>query len=194
MTIERSLGRLTPKQDRQDTNKAVPSGGVAAPAVLSVSGSGDANDQRIEQRIMRSAGNASLDTGNDYGGMPQVLPELRAVGETAIKLAATGGNIALDLSLANVFVLELTGAATITFDTSRWPKTAYQRTQGLGIDLSCSVIIQKGATAFNIVCNHWAPDDLAPDLSSAGFYEIGFAVLEIGGTKIVRGFPAIKPE
>lgn len=194
MTIERSLEQLRPRKPRPRTDTAVADTPLPAIAKLEFGASSDSNALRLDTGTMRTEGPASLDTGNDYGGLPQAAVEFRGVAETVIKPAAQSGNIVLDLARANVFRLTLNGAATLAFSTANWPLTAYQRSPGVGVDISCSVVIQKPAAALTIVADHWAPDDNPPDLSAAGFYEIGFAILLMDGETIVRGFPAIKPE
>ncbi len=194
MTIERSLDQLRPRRPRTRNDASIADTQVPAVAKLEFGASPDSNALRLDTGTMRTEGPASLDTGNDYGGMPQAAAEFRGIAETAIRPAAQSGNIVLDLARANVFRLTLNGAATITFSTANWPVGAYQRSAGVGIDISCSVIIEKGASSLTIECDHWAPDDNPPDLTAAGFYEIGFAILMIGSETIVRGYLVIKPE
>ncbi len=198
MSIERKLSILTPISE--PTGDRVPSVAQGVPYEGKISFA--AETERTEPKQvghMRTFDEARVDNGNDWQGFPQLHPEIRAEARTAIGYLDVSGAISIDLSLATIFRLEIVGDTTISLTTANWPSDVYDRTSdddsGVGLEFGVVLMIDNtGGHNLTIAADHWAPKDIAPDLSNAGYYEIGLAVNWMPGwPTLVRGFPAITP-
>jgi len=193
MSIERNLAKLTAKQNRDGDRVAQSGGSVPVIASATSQTDGQPDVSLKNDAYLKRSGAASLDTGNAFHGLPQVGMEIRSAAETVIDLGNRSGAIIINVARANVFKINLTGAATFTFTADDWPYRAFERSAASGLDYGISLLISKGATTLGMTVDHWAPKSAAPDLSKAGFYEIGIAICVVNGVSVVRGYPVIVP-
>lgn len=199
MTIERSLAKLqaAPNQpgDRL-THGGRP--GVALGKRTHTPDT-DADIQRYDNSVMKRNGNPTIGLGADWQGMPFLHPEIRAHAETAVNLGNVNGNVVIDVARAGTQAMVVNGNVAITFSFANWPTNAYSRTGAAGgLDIPITLIIVKNtAGPMSVAVTHWAPKDVAPDLTKVGFYEIGIGLLYFPGdgtnTAIARGYPIIRP-
>lgn len=189
MSIDRKITRLTPV--REPDGDRVP----VLPGDFNV-----VNERRIEagiqrgelqkaSKLLKTQGEALLETGNHWKGMPQLHQELRSYAETAVNLGSLSGPIQIDVARANVFYMTLTGNASISLSQA-WPKG---HDSASGIDVSASLLIQKGSGSLSINTNHWGPEGEEPDLSRPGFYEISLAICAFPTFQVIRAWPSIVP-
>lgn len=189
MTVDTNIARLTPYKEPQGDRVLIPPSGVPVSRNAEVPSFVIEGELQKENAILKTSGAAMVDTGNHWQGMPQLHPELRAYAETAINLGNVSGNIVINPARANVFYMNLTGGANISISNA-WPQGYVS--DG-GIDISASLLIQKGAGSLVINTNYWGPEGETPDLSPAGFYEISLAVCVFSGFQIIRAWPSIIP-
>lgn len=198
MSIERKLSILTPISE--PTGDRVPSVAQGVPYEGKISFAAEtARTEPKQVGHMRTFDEARVDNGNDWQGFPQLHAESRSDAQTAIGYKDVSGDLEIDVSLANIFRLEISGDTTISVSISEWPTDNYDRSadedSGVGLDFAVVLLIENdGGHEITITADHWGPNDSVPDLSEGGFYEIGLAVNWMPGwDTLVRAFPAIKP-
>lgn len=197
MTIERSLAKLQAAQNAPGDR--LPRGGRPGVALgeRSHTPDTDADIHRYENAVMKRSGAPTIGLGADWQGMPFLHPEIRAHAETAVHLGNVAGALQIDVARAGTQAMIATGNLQITFSLNNWPSGAYTRSGGVaGLDIPITLIIVKqNGGPMTIGVTHWAPQDQIPDLSKAGFYEIGVGLLYFPGdqTVIARGYPIIRP-
>lgn len=197
MTIERSLAKLQAAEN--PAGDRLPRGGRPGVALgeRSHTPGTDGDIHRYENAVMKRVGEPTLGLGADWQGMPFLHPEIRAHAETAYNHGNVAGALQIDVARAGTQAMVATGNLQITLSLSNWPSDAYTRTGGVaGLDIPLTLIIVKqNAGPMTIGVTHWAPQDQIPDLTKAGFYEIGVGILYFpgGGDAIARGYPIIRP-
>lgn len=193
MDVSGHLKRLLPKENHQDISKIKPSPAIAAPGTRSARARDSMDAGLADRGMARSGGNAGLETGNNFHGMPQSNMELRAPAESALDHGIVEGAFPIYMDDAQVQLLTLSGPTALTFDLASWQPRKYASQPNHGIDVAVTLLIHKGAGALTMAVNHWAPFDEEPDFDQAGFYEIGIAICRVGTNVLVRGYPAIRP-
>lgn len=188
---------LTPIKDAQGDKVNNPGLEYNYPQSFSFESEVDYEGHVLEEELMVESGAPILGAGNNYHGFPQFRMESRADSQSCAGYRDVSGEFKVDLSMANIFRIEVTGDVEISIDFSGWPVNAYDRTgvADVGLDFAATLLIENpSGHEVMITADHWAPKGEIPDLSSAGFYEIGLAVNWMPGwTTLVRAFPAIKP-
>ncbi|MBB5700017.1 hypothetical protein [Sphingomonas yantingensis] len=196
--IERDLKRLQARSPKP--GDVLPRNGRSgAPAIGATTRTpaADTDFQRYENAVMKRSGAMTLGLGADMQGMPFNHPEMRSYGETVIDLGGVQGNLQIDVSLANVFEMNIVGQTAISFGLGDWPTLAYERSGSppTGVDIPVTLMITKGTGSLGFEVSVWAPRGSAPDTTAAGYYEFGFAYRHYPGanTAKVRGYPIILP-
>lgn len=91
MQIERHLKRLLSKENFKDTSKIPPSLEIAAPRKATTKAKSSIDGSLAENGLVRTSGNAGLESGNNFNGQPQAFMELRAPAESHIHHGAVKG-------------------------------------------------------------------------------------------------------
>ena len=193
MTVERSLSKLLPAKQREAQEVQRPTPGVQVSSRQSVAGRSNDAELRREARLLRSSGDASLETGNSWHGLPQRHMELRAVRETVIDLGQVSGEVVIDLSLANVFAMQTVGETTINLNLDSYPQIVMP---GVPNTFEFSVtlhLFKADAAACLLPANVWAPNYTALTLMKEGYHQVTLSVTVLNAFTWIVAYPTVLP-
>jgi len=116
VSLDDSIRQLGEPARQQGARVPVPAPSRAAPATGRIGRAAQPDDgrSRVDARLLTTQGPAHTETGNDWNKTPQLDMEIGSFMEQAYVLRASGA-IIVDPNVANVWTLDLAGAATITF-------------------------------------------------------------------------------
>lgn len=109
----RQFGEL-PRQPGARVNPPAPSAAAPATARIGEAAPVAAARPRLDARLLKTEGEADLETGNVWNRTPQLEMEIGVFMEQAYVLRASGP-IRVDPNIANVWNIDLAGPATISF-------------------------------------------------------------------------------
>jgi hypothetical protein len=114
--IDDAIRQFQEPQRQPGARVPTPAPSRAAPSVATIGRDAPAPEgrQRIEARLLTTAGPAHTETGNVWHHTPQLEMEIGCFMEQAYVLNASG-SITIDPNIANVWNVSLAGTATLSF-------------------------------------------------------------------------------
>lgn len=114
--IDDAIRQFQEPQRQPGASVPTPAPSRAAPSVATIGRDAPAPEgrQRIEARLLTTAGPAHTETGNVWHHTPQLEMEIGCFMEQAYVLNASGA-ITIDPNIANVWNVSLAGTATLSF-------------------------------------------------------------------------------